>query len=70
MILNHVVRAICAWRRYRRCVNELSKLSDLELTDIGIARSAIMGVAWRTARDYITDPKSTGSANAPDDECD
>lgn len=51
MILNHFVRAICVWRRYRRCMHELSKLSDLELTDIGISRAGIMAVAWRSAQD-------------------
>jgi hypothetical protein len=45
-------------------VQELSKLSDLELTDIGIARSAIMAVAWRSAQDTITETKPAGSADA------
>lgn len=51
MILSHVVLAIGAWRRYRRCMHELSKLSDRELADIGISRSGIMTVAWQSARD-------------------
>jgi uncharacterized protein YjiS (DUF1127 family) len=68
MILTHVVRAICAWRRYRRCVQELSKLSDLELTDIGIARSAIMAVAWRSARDYIVAENSATATKSSDEQ--
>jgi len=68
MILSHVVRAICAWRRYRRCVHELSKLSDLELTDIGISRSGIMAVAWRSAQDYIAAAKSATATKASDEQ--
>ena len=45
MILSHAVHMLCAWQRYRRCVHELSKLTDLELTDIGLTRSGIMAVA-------------------------
>jgi uncharacterized protein YjiS (DUF1127 family) len=45
MILNHTFHLLCAWRRYRICVRELSQLSDLQLTDIGVARSSITSVA-------------------------
>ena len=32
-------------REYRRTVNELGRLSDRELSDLGIGRSEIQGVA-------------------------
>jgi uncharacterized protein YjiS (DUF1127 family) len=32
-------------REYRRTVNELARLSDRELSDLGIGRSEIRGVA-------------------------
>jgi len=35
------------WRRYRETVNELSRLSNRELTDLGIARGEIPFVARR-----------------------
>jgi uncharacterized protein YjiS (DUF1127 family) len=40
-----IVRAIAAFREYRRNVAELSQLSDRDLADIGIARSDIRRVA-------------------------
>lgn len=33
------------WRRYRETVNELSRLSNRELNDLGITRAEIHGVA-------------------------
>ena len=51
MILGHAIHAVRAWRRYRVCVRELSALSDLELADIGVTRSAIQWVAWRASAD-------------------
>jgi uncharacterized protein YjiS (DUF1127 family) len=35
------------WRRYRETVNELSRLSNRELADLGITRSDIVAVATR-----------------------
>jgi uncharacterized protein YjiS (DUF1127 family) len=35
------------WRRYRQTVNELSRLSNRELNDLGISRSEIPNVARR-----------------------
>lgn len=35
------------WRRYRETVNELSRLSNRELNDLGIARGEIPSVARR-----------------------
>ena len=58
MILSHLIHALRVWRIYRRSVSELSKLSDLELTDIGLTRSGIHSVAWRSAQDYPARVKS------------
>ena len=44
-MLLSLIRMIQAFREYHRNVNELSKLSDRELADIGIDRSEISRVA-------------------------
>lgn len=49
MLLTSVVRFIQRWKRYSQSVNELSRLSDRELTDIGISRSDIPSVSWEAA---------------------
>ncbi len=35
-----------AWRLYRRTLSELNQLSDRELADLGLSRSALQSVAW------------------------
>lgn len=42
-------RAFSEWRRYRQTVNELSRMSDHELRDIGVLRGEIGLVARRVA---------------------
>ena len=37
------------WRAYRTTVNELSRMSDRELSDLGIARGDIAFVSRRAA---------------------
>jgi len=44
-----IIRFLQAWRRYNRSLNELSRLGDRELADIGISRSEIPTVAWKAA---------------------
>ena len=44
-----LVRFIQEWKRYNQSLNELSRLGDRELADIGISRSDIARVAWNTA---------------------
>lgn len=38
------------WRRFRESVRELSRLSDRELTDLGIGRDDIVDVVRQSAR--------------------
>ncbi len=45
-----VVRFLQSWRRYNRSLNELSRLGDRELADIGISRSDIPRIAWGFAQ--------------------
>jgi uncharacterized protein YjiS (DUF1127 family) len=49
IMLLAVIRFLQAWRRYNNSVNELSRLGDRELADIGISRSDIYRVAWDNA---------------------
>ena len=42
----NLVRMIREWKRYNRSLNELSRLGDRELADIGISRCDIQRVAW------------------------
>jgi uncharacterized protein YjiS (DUF1127 family) len=44
-----IVRLIREYRRYNRSLNELNRLGDRELADIGISRSDIHRVAWNAA---------------------
>ena len=43
----NIIKNYRNWRRYRDTVNELSRLSNRELTDLGISRSEIASVAAR-----------------------
>jgi uncharacterized protein YjiS (DUF1127 family) len=44
-----LVRFIQEWKRYNQSLNELSRLGDRELADIGISRSDIPRIAWNAA---------------------
>ena len=44
-----LVRFIQQWKRYNQSLNELSRLGDRELADIGISRSDIPRLAWTAA---------------------
>lgn len=48
-MLTSVIRLLRSWRRYQQSINELSRLGDRELQDIGISRSDIHTIAWRAA---------------------
>ncbi len=47
-----IIRFIHQWKRYNRSLNELSRLGDRELADIGISRSDIQAVAWQSAHQH------------------
>jgi uncharacterized protein YjiS (DUF1127 family) len=49
MFVTYILSRIRAYKLYRQTVNELSELSDRELTDLGIARFDIAGVARKAA---------------------
>jgi len=42
-----IIRNYRNWRRYRETVNELSRLTNRELSDLGISRGDIQTVARR-----------------------
>lgn len=44
----NLIRNYRNWRRYRETVNELSRLSNRELNDLGIARGEIPFVARKS----------------------
>jgi uncharacterized protein YjiS (DUF1127 family) len=46
----NLVRLIRSWNSYNRSVNELSRLGDRELADIGISRSDFVRVTWNYAQ--------------------
>ncbi len=48
MFLSTILAGINRWLRYRSTVRQLSRLTDRELNDIGISRSDISAVAWRS----------------------
>ncbi|HWV54833.1 DUF1127 domain-containing protein [Pseudorhodoplanes sp.] len=49
MFLSHFVRFLRQWRAYGNSLQELSRLGDRELADIGISRSDIPRIAWESA---------------------
>ncbi|WP_417623169.1 DUF1127 domain-containing protein [Parasphingorhabdus sp.] len=44
----NIIRNYRNWRRYRQTVNELSRLSNRELNDLGISRGDIPFVARKS----------------------
>ena len=49
-MFTQIVRFLRSWKRYNRSLNELNRLGDRELADIGISRSDIPRVAWGSAQ--------------------
>jgi len=49
-MLSPIIRFIQHWKRYGRVVQELSRLSDRELADIGITRGDIDPIAKGQSR--------------------
>ena len=52
------------WHSQRLAVRELSRLSDRELADVGIARSDIQSIVRRSTAETVSGPART-SAMAP-----
>jgi uncharacterized protein YjiS (DUF1127 family) len=50
MILAHITRFLRQWRRYNQSVRELSRLSDRELSDIGLSRAEIAAASWKACQ--------------------
>jgi uncharacterized protein YjiS (DUF1127 family) len=48
-IIMNVARSINAWRKYRQTVNELGRMTNRELNDLGIARDDIHRIARASA---------------------
>ena len=51
LMFTYIIRLIREWKRYNRSLNELSRLGDRELADIGISRCDIPRVAWNAAHE-------------------
>jgi uncharacterized protein YjiS (DUF1127 family) len=49
IMLLAILNFLRSWRRYNASVNELYRLGDRELADIGITRSDIPRIAWDNA---------------------
>ena len=50
-LLGGVTKRVSQYRTYRQTLNELRTLSDRELTDLGINRGQLRGIAYRAAYD-------------------
>ena len=46
----NMARSFSNWRKYRQTVNELGRMSDRELSDLGIGRSDIPFVARQATK--------------------
>ena len=46
----NLARSFNNWRKYRQTVNELGRMSDRELRDLGIGRSDIPYIARKAAK--------------------
>ncbi|ALN75730.1 DUF1127 domain-containing protein [Aureimonas sp. AU20] len=46
----NLARSFNAWRQYRSTANELNRLSQRELSDLGISRSEIPDIARQSVR--------------------
>ncbi len=46
----NIIRSYSNWRRYRETCNELNRLSQRELSDLGIARTDIRTIARQATR--------------------
>lgn len=49
MTISTIARYLRIWRRYNRTLNELARLDDRELADIGMTRGDLYAKAWESA---------------------
>lgn len=50
MTISTIARYLRIWRRYNKTVNELTRLNDRELADIGMNRGDLYARAWEHAQ--------------------
>ncbi|BAT60365.1 hypothetical protein GJW-30_1_02901 [Variibacter gotjawalensis] len=50
MTISTIARYLRVWRRYNKTLNELARLSDRELADIGMTRGDLYTRAWDSAQ--------------------
>ena len=50
MFLTHPISFLRRWRTYNHNLQELSRLDDRGLADIGLSRSDIPAVAWEASQ--------------------
>lgn len=58
-VINSVIKYIAMRNAYNRTYRELSKLSDYELSDIGMSRYDIAEIARESAADVVVEKKNT-----------
>lgn len=58
-VINSVIKYLNQRSVYNRTYNELSKLSDRELNDIGLSRYDIVSVAEEAATGIVVEKKNT-----------
>jgi uncharacterized protein YjiS (DUF1127 family) len=49
-MIAQLIRFLQSWKRYNQSLNELNRLGDRELADIGISRSDIPHIAWSASQ--------------------
>jgi uncharacterized protein YjiS (DUF1127 family) len=58
-VINSVIKYIAMRNAYNRTYRELSKLSDYELSDIGMSRYDIAQIAQESATGIVVEKKNT-----------
>jgi len=58
MFAGHLIATLRTWLRRNASLNELSRLTDLDLQDLRLTRWDVDGAAWRAARSARAEPAS------------
>jgi len=61
-VINSVFKYLAMRRAYNKTYNELSKLSDYELSDIGMTRYDIAEIARESATGIVVEKKNSADA--------